>query len=155
MLGGCGTNQFQQELQIEASAIKLANETIKGKYPLISTQELKALIDGGTSFFLIDAMPAASSYDQAHIPGAENFEFPKDAIDSWNDETMPGRSKDDYEQLLGADKDRLIVVYCGFVACARSHNAAVFARELGYTNVKRYPGGIYAWRGAGNAVSAK
>ena len=42
----------------------------------------------------------------------------------------------------------LIVVYCGFVKCARSHNAAVFAQDLGYTNVKRYAGGIYAWRGA-------
>lgn len=152
-LVGCGTNQFQQEVQIEESAIKLSNETLAGDYPLISTKELKELVDGKASVLIVDAMPAAASYDKGHIPSAVNFEFPKEVIATWDDKTMPGRSQSDYEQLLGEDKDRLIIVYCGFVKCARSHNAAVFAKELGYTNVKRHPGGIYAWRGAGYAVS--
>ena len=56
---------------------------------------------------------------------------------------------EDYEALLGADKDKLVVVYCGFTACGRSHNAALWARRKGYKNVKRYPGGIYAWKGMG------
>ena len=93
-------------------------------------------------------MPAADSYDKGHIAGAVNFAFPKEAVDTWKDDSMDGLSQEDYEKLLGDDKDRLIVTYCGFVKCARSHNAAVFARELGYTNVKRYAGGIYAWRGS-------
>ena len=66
---------------------------------------------------------------------------------------MGGKSLEDYEKLLGEDKDRLIVAYCGFVKCARSHNAAAFARELGYTDVKRFPGGIYAWKGAGHKLT--
>ena len=32
--------------------------------------------------------------------------------------------------------------------CTRSHNAAVFAKKLGYKNVYRFPGGIFAWKGA-------
>jgi len=40
------------------------------------------------------------------------------------------------------------VIYCGFVKCTRSHNGAVWARKLGYKNVLRYPGGIFAWKGA-------
>lgn len=150
---GCGTNKFEQEVQTEEAAIKLTKETIQGDYQLISTSELRDLVDGKESFMLVDAMPAADSYDKGHIAGALNFAFPKEVLDAWDDASVDGRSKDDYEKLLGEDKDRLIVTYCGFVKCARSHNAAVFARELGYTNVKRYPGGIYAWRGAGHSLT--
>jgi rhodanese-related sulfurtransferase len=147
---GCGSNQYLQELEIEESAIKLANETVSGSYPLVSTGDVKQLIDSNTPMLLVDAMPAESSYDSIHLPGAVNFEFPKEVIPTWDDTTMPGRTKADYEALLGEDKNRLIVVYCGFVKCARSHNAAMQAKELGYTNVKRYPGGLFAWRGAGH-----
>jgi len=153
MAAGCGTNKFQQELRTEEAAIKLTGETISGQYELISTSGLKKLLDGDAGVVLIDAMPAAASYDKGHIAGAVNFEFPKEVMDEWNGETMGEGTKEDYEKLLGEDKGRQIIVYCGFVKCARSHNAAVYARELGYTNVKRYPGGIHAWRGAGYKLS--
>lgn len=149
---GCGTNKFEQEVTIEASSVKFAREAVSGQYPILSTAEVKKLLDDGTKCLLVDAMPAASSFDKAHIPGAVNFEFPKEPMDAWTEENMPGRTKEAYQKLLGEDLDRLIVMYCGFVKCARSHNAAVFARELGYTNVQRYAGGIYAWRGAGLAT---
>ena len=42
-------------------------------------------------------------------------------------------------------KDKTIVVYCGFVKCKRSHEAAKYLVENGYTKVYRYPGGISAW----------
>ncbi len=152
---GCGTNKFEQELTIEDSSVKFAREAVIGQYAILSTAEVKKLRDEGANFLLLDAMPAGSSFDLAHIPGAVNFEFPKEPIDQWDEESMPGRTKEAYRQLLGDDLDRLIVVYCGFVKCARSHNAAVFARKLGYTNVKRYAGGINAWRGAGLDVESK
>ena len=44
-----------------------------------------------------------------------------------------------------AVKNKKIVVYCGFVVCTRSHVAAKYLVEQGYTNVYRYPGGISAW----------
>ena len=154
-LFGCGTNKFEQEVSIEASSVKFAREVVNGQYPILSTSEVIELLDEETNCLLLDAMPAASSFDLAHIPGAVNFEFPKTPMDAWNEETMPGRTKQAYQELLGGDLDRLIVAYCGFVKCARSHNAAVFAKELGYTNVRRYAGGIYAWRGAGLAVESK
>lgn len=152
---GCGTNKFEQEVAIEASSVKFAREAVTGQYPILSTPELKKLLASDSGYLLLDAMPAASSFDQAHIPNAVNFEFPKEAMDAWTEESMQGRTKEDYQKLLGDDLDRLIVVYCGFVKCARSHNAAVFAKELGYTNVQRYAGGIYAWRGAGLPVESK
>ena len=42
-------------------------------------------------------------------------------------------------------KDKTIVIYCGFVKCKRSHAAAAYLVENGYTKVYRYPGGIEAW----------
>ena len=153
LAGGCGTNQFEQEVAIEDSAVKFTRETITGGYEVLATTDLKKLLDGNESLVLVDAMPAASSYDLAHLPGAVNFEFPKEAMAVWDETTMPGRTQWAYQQLLGEDLTQLVVVYCGFVKCARSHNAAVYASQLGYTNVKRYAGGIYAWRGAGHSVN--
>lgn len=152
---GCGTNKFEQELTIEDSSVKFAREAISGQYPILATTELKKLRNEGADFLLLDAMPATTSFTLAHIPGAVNFEFPKEPMDQWDETSMPGRSQEAYQQLLGDDLDRLIIVYCGFVKCARSHNAAVFARKLGYTNVQRYAGGIYAWRGAGLGVESE
>lgn len=59
---------------------------------------------------------------------------------------------EDLLKLLGHDKNRRIVVYCGFVKCTRSHNGAAWAVKLGYKNVYRYPGGIFAWKGADYTV---
>ncbi len=67
---------------------------------------------------------------------------------TWDAAETEGKSLEDYEKLLGEDKEKTIVVYCGFVKCTRSHNGAVWARKLGYKNVYRYPGGIFAWKGA-------
>ena len=150
---GCGTNQFQQEVKTEQAAVKLANETVDGTYKLVTAEQLKKLLDDGEDLLLIDAMPAEESYNKGHISGAANFVFPKEVMDQWNEDVMGGRKQEEFEQLLGEDKDRKIVAYCGFVKCARSHNAAICARQLGYTNVYRFPGGIYAWRGAGNALT--
>ena len=45
--------------------------------------------------------------------------------------------------------DMPIIVYCGFTKCGRSHNGALWAKKLGYTNVYRMPGGIKAWKQQG------
>jgi rhodanese-related sulfurtransferase len=152
---GCGTNRFEQELKTEEAAVKLTNETIEGNYPLIATADLKALLDSGESILLVDTMPTVASYNQGHLRGAVNFVFPKVVIDEWTESTMGEQKIEEYEAFLGEDKDRKIVFYCGYVKCPRSHNGAVFAKELGYTNVLRYPGGIDAWRGAGYELIAK
>jgi thiosulfate/3-mercaptopyruvate sulfurtransferase len=153
LLAGCGTNRFQQEVQTEEAAVKLANETVQGGYPLVTTAELKKILDSDEDFLLVDAMPAEDSYNKGHIARAVNFVFPKEVMDGWKDDAMGGRKQEDFQKILGDDKDRKIVFYCGFVKCARSHNAAICARDLGYTNAYRYPGGIYAWRGAGNTLT--
>ncbi len=150
---GCGTNRFEQEVQTEEAAVKLANETLAGGYQLVATAELKKMLDNGEDFLLVDAMPAEDSYNKGHIKQAVNFAFPKEVMKGWDDDVMAGQEQDAFAEMLGEDRNRKLVFYCGFVKCARSHNAAICAKELGYTNIYRYPGGIHAWRGAGNPLT--
>ena len=147
--GGCGQNKFQKEVETEKVAVKLARHMAEGEYEVITTAELKVLLDKRPEMVLVDAMPLEASYKKQHISGAVQFLFPKATMQTWDTAETAGKSEEDYESLLGEDKKKLVVVYCGFTACGRSHNAALWARRKGYLNVKRYPGGIFAWKGAG------
>lgn len=139
-----------KETDIEAVALKVANETVQGGYQLISMEEVKQMIDAKEDFVLIDAHPKWE-FDMAYIDGAKHFGFKSNRVGKWADDVdMAGApSQDDYRKVLGSDKNKKIVIYCGFTKCGRSHNAAMWARQLGYTNVYRAPGGITAWRDLG------
>ena len=146
---GCGQNKFQKEVETEKVAVKLGRHMAEGEYEVITTAELKSLLAKAPDLVLVDAMPLEASYKKQHITGAVQFLFPKATMQEWDTGETAGKSEADYEALLGEDKDKLVVVYCGFTACGRSHNAALWAKKNGYKNVKRYPGGIFAWKGAG------
>jgi rhodanese-related sulfurtransferase len=93
-------------------------------------------------------MPYENSYKKMHVPGAKNFLFPIPIMETWDTNETGGKTQEDYKALLGHDKNKMIIIYCGFVKCTRSHNGAMWAKKLGYMNVFRFPGGIYAWRGS-------
>lgn len=130
----------RKELANEQVAVKVARETVVGGYGLVLTDELKGWLDAKRPMLIVDTMPRKDSYEKEHLPGAVQFEFPIEEM-----REMTTGQQEAYSRLLGADKARLIVVYCGFPKCGRSHNGAVWARKLGYTNVVRYVGGIKAW----------
>ena len=90
---------------------------------------------------VIDSRPAARQYDPGHIPGAIN---------------IPDTQFDKQVARLPADKNTLLIFYCGGVDCPLSHNSAFKAEKLGYTNIKVYPQGMPDWaaRGAQVSVSA-
>lgn len=140
-------DMFEEEADKEAVAVKLARETVKGGYPLMTAGELKKALDGQSPPLVVDTMPFEASYKKEHVPGALGFEFPIEPMPEWDAAKTGGKSVQDFEKLLGPDKNRAIVFYCGFVKCTRSDNAAVWAKKLGYVNVTRFPGGIYAWKG--------
>ena len=100
-------------------------------YTDIGISDLKAAIESKT-VTLIDAN-GTESYRDGHIPGAINFE-----TDSAN-----------LEKLLPADKNAMIVAYCGGPQCMAYKAAAKKALALGYTNVKHLPDGISGWKSAG------
>lgn len=143
-----GMNTFEKEVEKEQGAVKLVREVMRGGYDVITTDELKKLMDSGKDFLIIDTMPYEDSYKKNHVPGANQFLFPIPEMKTWDTKETGGKTKEDFLVLLGPNKDRIIVIYCGFVKCTRSHNGALWAKKLGYKNVMRYPGGIFAWKGA-------
>jgi thiosulfate/3-mercaptopyruvate sulfurtransferase len=148
-LAGCGAqDKFEKELQKEEEAVKLVRNVQQGVYDVISAPDLKKLMESGKDLLIIDTMPYEDSYKKEHVPGAKSFVFPIPDLPEWNSKETGGKSPEDYMTLLGPDKDKTIVIYCGFVKCTRSHNGVVWAKKLGYKNVLRFPGGIYAWKGA-------
>jgi len=154
--GGFGTavakDKFEAEVDKENAAVKLVREVQRGDYDVVTAAELKQWIDSGKAMIIVDTMPYDASYKKQHVPAAVQFLFPIPDMDEWDVKETDGKTKDNYMTLLGPDKDQTIVVYCGFVKCTRSHNGAAWARKLGYKNVYRFSGGIYAWRGAGYPV---
>jgi rhodanese-related sulfurtransferase len=149
-----GKNKFEQEVESETGAIKLVREVQRGGYDVISTEELKKMIDSGKNMIIVDTMPYADSYKKEHVPGAVQFLFPIPDMAEWDTKLTDGKTQEDYAALLGPDKSKTIIVYCGFVKCTRSHNGAAWAEKLGYEHVLRYPGGIFAWKGSGYPVQS-
>jgi thiosulfate/3-mercaptopyruvate sulfurtransferase len=148
LFSGCaGTEKIgvtHGNVQSESLAIKACSEAQRGGYKLISLQDLKKRLDAKEKMLIVDTMPYADSYKKEHIPTAVQFEFPIAEMS-----TMSTDMEKKYIDLLGPDKDRMILVYCGFVKCGRSHNGAMWAVKLGYRNVYRCLGGIRGWKEAG------
>lgn len=90
------------------------------RYGIVSTEELKEWIDKNKPVIIIDTMPYEDSYKKQHIPGAKQIEFPIPEL-----KEIDVKKKEELVELLGSDKERLIVFYCGFTKCTRSHNGAM------------------------------
>ncbi len=145
----CALDWGTKETDTEKLAVQFAKQVKAGGYEILTTEELKALIDKKEPMLIVDTMPYEDSYKKNHIPGAVQIEFPVEDMPQLDE-----AKKAALEKLLGSDKARKIVFYCGFTKCGRSHNAAKWAKVLGYTNVYRHPGGIKAWHEAGYPVEA-
>lgn len=140
---------FKDYLTTEKAAVTLTREVERGGYGVVTTDELKSWLDAGKPMLVIDTMPYEASYKKNHIPGAVPFELP---IPEMTDMDEATRTK--FLETLGTDKNRQLVFYCGFTKCTRSHNGAMWAKKLGYTNVFRHPGGILAWKQADYPVES-
>ncbi len=106
----------------------------KGNYPAVSAEWVKAQLDKGAPMTLVDARPRRAKYDKGHIPTAIS---------------IPDMQFDQLKAELPADKDHLMVFYCGGLACKLSHKSAAKAIALGYTNVKVFAEGYPAWKALG------
>lgn len=97
----------------------------------ISQADLDAAI-AAKSATILD-VNGSDSYRSGHIPGAIDFLA----------------HKQDIASLLPADKNALIVAYCGDIHCTAYRQAAYAAQDLGYTNVRHFAPGIKGWRDSG------
>ena len=94
----------------------------------ISREELKAKMDRGDDFVLVDAL-SGQHYESSHLPGAIN---------------LPYEFVDDAERVL-PDKRAEIVVYCMNEECEASREEAQELQEMGYRQVLHYAGGKQGW----------
>lgn len=95
----------------------------------IGRDELKAMLDRGDAVKLIMALNRWA-FDAKHIPGSLHFDTPEDL----------------YAAVRPEDE---VVVYCSNVDCLSS---VALYRDLvsrGYSNVRRYSGGLLDWEDAG------
>jgi rhodanese-related sulfurtransferase len=76
---------------------------------------------------IIDARPKRAKYDKGHIPGAIS---------------IPDSQFAKMTAKLPAQKDALLIFYCGGLKCKLSHKSARKAEKLGYTNVKVFAEGF-------------
>ena len=129
-----------RDLEDDQMAVTFAREVARGGYDVVSAKELKDWMDQKKNMLIVDTMPYEASFKKQHVKGAVQIELPIPEMTTIDDKT-----KDSLIKVLGPDKDRPIVFYCGFVKCTRSHNGAMWAKKLGYKNVYRFPGGIKAW----------
>ena len=93
----------------------------------ISHAELTAAI-AAKSTVILD-VNGSDSFKSGHIPGAIDYIANKGKLAA----------------LLPADKNALVVAYCGSPSCHAYAAAADAAVKLGYTNVKHYAPGISGW----------
>lgn len=129
-----------KELENEKLVVTFYNEVKRGGYDVVDTETLKGWLDAKKPMIIVDTMPFEASYKKNHLPGAVQFLFPIPEV-----KEMKPADEAKFIKLLGSNQDAVIVVYCGFPKCTRSHNGAMWAKKLGYKNVYRYPGGIKAW----------
>ena len=92
---------------------------------------------------IVDSRPYKAKYIKGHIPGAVSIPFTE---------------FDKKKELLPADKDALLIFYCGGLKCKLSHKSAKKAEAMGYTNVHVFAKGFPEWKkqpGAYISVSAE
>jgi len=143
LLSGCaathGTSPKGLELPIEKAAIKFSADTRDGGYKVVGTEELKKWLDEGQKLTVISALPAVEDKEYGRLPAAVNGAMPK------SEKELTQTEKETLLKVAGNDKEQKLVIYCGFVACRRSHIGAKILVENGYKNVYRYPAGITGW----------
>ena len=93
MIACGGENRFEKEVRIEKSAVKLSREVMQGGYKLVTTEELKRLLDNKASILLIDTMPFEDSYQKNHIPTARQFLFPIPPMSDWDAQETGGKRR--------------------------------------------------------------
>jgi thiosulfate/3-mercaptopyruvate sulfurtransferase len=143
---GHGTSVKGKEISIESAAVKLASDAKTGGFKLVTTSELKKKLDDGKKITIISTLPVEEDKNFGTIPGALSAPLPK------TEKELTPADKANLLKVAGSDKEKEIVVYCGFVACRRSTIGANILAEAGYKNVSKYPGGITAWVEAGYPI---
>jgi rhodanese-related sulfurtransferase len=107
----------------------------------VTTEQLKTILKNGSAT-LLDARPALE-FSISHIPGAVNVAAKRGVpISTYvSDVAEVGR--------IVKSKAAPVIVYCNGPFCGKSKRLAEELAAAGYSNVRRYQGGIPVWRALG------
>jgi rhodanese-related sulfurtransferase len=101
----------------------------KSSMKVISREELKAKLDRGDNFKLVNAL-GEWAFNAKHTPGSINISKAEDA-----------------RRFLDPNDD--IVIYCPNPSCITSIIGYQHLNNMGFSKVRRYAGGIVDWEQAG------
>ena len=118
-----------KKLSVVLAAL-VAVSAFAGEFADISIKEVNALAKSKKAV-IID-VNGTESYQKGHVPGALDFDVIKDTLAA----------------KLPADKETVVVAYCGGPKCVAYQAAAKAVTKLGYKNVKHMSAGISGWKEA-------
>src|SRR5262245_5190190 len=119
-----------KRLSAVLATLALAVSAFAGEFADISVKEVDALTKSKKAVIL--DVNGTESYKKGHVPGAVDY----------------ASIKDNLAAKLPANKDTLIVAYCGGPKCTAYQAAAKAASKLGYKNIKHMSAGISGWKEA-------
>ena len=101
----------------------------ESRYPLITCEELKKLIDAKATqdIVIVDTQPS-ESFAEAHIPGAVNLPY-----------------TDRIKQPVNLSRTKTLVLYCPCEHEEESTEMATQLQKLGYSKLKLLQGGLPRW----------
>ncbi|HWD20097.1 MAG TPA: rhodanese-like domain-containing protein [Verrucomicrobiae bacterium] len=120
-----------KKLFILVSTLLFTASVFAAEFPDITIGDLKSAM-AAKKVVLLDAN-GSDSWQAGHIPGAIDFTAEKEQL----------------AKALPADKNALVVAYCGNPQCQAYLGAAEAAKKLGYKNIKHLRAGIAGWKDAG------
>jgi len=123
---GCATEVKAPKFKKRSAGQDMLKINASSQNVYLSPEELKAMIDSGKEFNLVDIRPAAL-YEQAHIVGAMSIPFSEMFVR--------------YRELNPADE---IVLYCQ--TGKTTDPASEMLIGLGFRDVKILKGGILQWK---------
>ena len=116
-----------------------AEEKSKDTFKVLTSEELKALIDAKPPGLVVIDARTPEEYQEVHIKNAIN---------------IPVQKLENDKSLLPEPKDARLVFYCNGVKCGKSGKAAKIALELGYKDVSVMTEGMPVWEEKGYALYA-
>ena len=104
------------------------------KFKVLSSEELKTLIEQNTSGLVVIDSRSAEEYQEVHIKNALSIPLTKLEKDA---------------TLLPSSKEARLVFYCNGTKCGKSGKSAKIAVDNGYKDVSVYADGMPVWEEKG------
>jgi rhodanese-related sulfurtransferase len=110
---------------------------VPGNFAAVTPEWLQSQMQNNADMVIVDSRPKRAKYDKGHIPTAVS---------------IPDMQFDELKGQLPADKNKMLVFYCGGFKCKLSNDSAQKAIAMGYSNVKVMNAGYPGWVALGDTA---